>query len=282
MTQIPDFRARPYSIELTPAVLAKTPDLSASLPPGTRVYLAHLGGGPIAEMVAAARRIAEAGFPVMPHFPAREIADARTLADWIARYQGEADVREALLIAGGRAAPVGDYHSSLQLLESGAFQKAGFRRLHIAGHPEGNTDIDPKGGFAQTDAALRLKSAFAGGGTEMAIVTQFVFEAVPVMDWVRRLRGQGIDLPIHLGVPGPAKLQSLLRFALSCGIGPSVRVLRRRARDLTRLLLPYEANELIEDLSQLDLGAAQGIAQLHLFPFGGVKPAADWAARVLR
>ena len=39
----------------------------------------------------------------MPHFPARIIRDRATLADWIARYKGEAGVKQALLLGGGVA-----------------------------------------------------------------------------------------------------------------------------------------------------------------------------------
>ncbi len=134
-----------FSIEVMPRTAEKVEDFKTLLPKGTRVYIAHIEGTPIEEMVATARRLAEDGFPVMPHFPARIIADEATLADWIARYQGEAGVSQALLLAGGVKEPVGAFHSSMQLLETGLFDKAGFDRLHVAGHPEGNRDIDPDG-----------------------------------------------------------------------------------------------------------------------------------------
>ena len=73
----------------------------------------------------------------MPHFPARIIKDKNMLGDWIARYQNEAGVENALLIAGGANKPYGDYDSSIQLIESELFDKAKFKKLHIAGHPEG-------------------------------------------------------------------------------------------------------------------------------------------------
>jgi len=123
-----------YSIEVMPRTAEKIDDFRALLPKGTRVYIAHIEGTPIADMVATAKRLNAQGFPVMPHFPARIINDKATLTDWIARYQGEANVEQALLLAGGVDKPHGDYDSSMQLLESGAFDQAGFKRLHVAGH----------------------------------------------------------------------------------------------------------------------------------------------------
>jgi len=147
-----------YSIEVMPRTAEKVDDFKTLLPKGTRVYVAHIEGTPIEDMVATAKRLNADGYPVMPHFPARIIKDKATLADWIARYQGEADVKQALLLAGGVPKPHGDYEDSMQLLESGLFDAAGFTRLHVAGHPEGNRDIDASG-TANVDAAWRWSVA---------------------------------------------------------------------------------------------------------------------------
>jgi len=274
---------RGYSIELMPRTAAKIPDFRAVLPRGTRVYVAHIDGTPIEDMVATARRLAREGFEVMPHFPARIIADKPTLADWIARYQGEAGVREALLLAGGVAEPRGAFHSSMQLMETELFGKAGFTRLHVAGHPEGNRDIDADGGDASVMAALRWKEAFyERSDAEMAIVTQFAFEADPIIAWAERIAAEGVRLPIHIGIAGPAKLQTMIKFAVACGVGPSLRVLQRRARDVTKLVKPFEPTDLVARLAAhkaADPGFA--IEQVHVFPLGGISAATDWAARTL-
>ncbi|MAE90136.1 MAG: 5,10-methylenetetrahydrofolate reductase [Pelagibaca sp.] len=271
---------RGYSIEVMPRTAAKVEDFRALLPEGTRVYIAHIDGTPIEDMVATARRIAGEGFDVMPHFPARIIADKATLADWIARYQGEAGVTQGLILAGGVSEPKGDFHSSMQLLETGLFDKAGFTRLHVAGHPEGNRDIDADGGEAEVMAAARWKQDFSErSDARMAMVTQFAFEAEPILDWASRLRANGVDLPIHIGLAGPAKLQTMIKFAIACGVGPSLRVLQKRALDVSKLLLPYEPTELTAELAArkaTDPGFP--IEQAHLFPLGGIKTCAEWAA----
>ncbi|MEM7614728.1 MAG: methylenetetrahydrofolate reductase, partial [Pseudomonadota bacterium] len=77
---------RGFSIEVMPRTAEKVEDFKALLPAGTRVYIAHIDGTPIEDMVATAKRLVDDGFPVMPHFPARIIADAATLETWIQRY----------------------------------------------------------------------------------------------------------------------------------------------------------------------------------------------------
>lgn len=268
-----------YSIEVMPRTAAKIDDFRALLPKGTRVYIAHIEGTPIDEMVATAKRITAEGFDVMPHFPARIIKDKAMLGDWIARYQGEAGVKQALLLAGGVDKPVGDFESSIQLIETGLFDTAGFTRLHFAGHPEGNKDIDPDGGRKNLDAALGWKQAFANrSDADIALATQFCFEAGPVVEWVDSLKAEGIDIPVHIGIAGPAKLQTMIKFSIACGVGPSLRVLQRRAKDVTKLLLPFEPTNVLSDLAAHKAANPDfNIQQVHFFPLGGIKTNATWA-----
>lgn len=268
-----------YSIEVMPRTAEKVDDFTALLPADTRVYIAHIEGTPIDDMVATAKRLAADGFQVMPHFPARIIKDKATLADWIARYQGEADVRQGLLLAGGVAEPHGDFHSSMQLMETGLFDEAAFTRLHVAGHPEGNRDIDADGSTTNVDAALRWKNDFQSRtDAQMAIATQFAFDANPIIKWADDLAAEGITLPVHIGIAGPAKLQTLIKFAITCGVGPSLKVLQRRAMDVTKLLLPYEPTEVLNALSAHKAAHPDfNITNVHFFPLGGIKTNANWA-----
>ncbi|EAQ05212.1 MetF-like protein [Yoonia vestfoldensis SKA53] len=268
---------RDYSIEVMPRTAEKVENFRDLLPAGTRVYIAHIDGTPIDDMVATARRLAHDGYKVMPHFPARIIKDRATLADWIARYQGEAGVDQALLLAGGVAQPQGDFDSSMQLMESGLFRD--FKRLHVAGHPEGNRDIDHDGSDTNVMAALRWKQRFSDtSDAQMAMATQFAFEAGPIIAWADALRDAGITIPIHIGIAGPAKLQTLIKFAIACGVGPSLKVLQKRAMDVTKLLLPYEPTEVVTQLAAHKAANPDfNITHVHFFPLGGIKTNAQWA-----
>ena len=265
-----------YSIEVMPRTAEKIEDFRALLPKGTRVYVAHIEGTPIADMVATAKRIAREGFEVMPHFPARIIHDKATLADWITRYKGEANVTEALLLGGGVSTPAGDFDNSMQMIETGLFD--GFKRLHVAGHPEGNKDIDKDGGDAVVMKALAWKQAFADrSDAAFAIATQFCFEAGPVIAWANKLSAAGVKMPVHIGIAGPAKLQTLIKFAIACGVGPSLRVLQKRAMDVTKLLLPYEPTDVVAELAAHKAKTPGfNIEQAHFFPLGGIKTNAQW------
>lgn len=268
-----------YSIEVMPRTADKIEDFREYLPKGTRLYIAHIEGVPLDDMVATAARLNAQGYDVMPHFAARIIKDKATLADWIARYQGEADVDQALLLAGGVAKPYGDFESSMQLLETGLFDAAGFKRLHVAGHPEGNKDIDPDGSDKNVMDALRWKQGFSNRtDAKMAMATQFMFESKPVFEWAAALKDAGIDIPIHIGIAGPAKLQTLVKFSIACGVGASLKVLQRRARDVTKLLLPFEPTQLLTEFAaHKSANPETNIEQVHFFPLGGIKTNANWA-----
>ena len=121
-----------FSIEVMPRTASKIESFNEILPQNTRVYIAHIEGVPIEEMVQTAKRINSEGFDVMPHFPARIIKDKNQLEDWINRYQGEAGIEQALLLAGGVSQPHGNYESSMQLVETELFEKYNFKHLHFA------------------------------------------------------------------------------------------------------------------------------------------------------
>jgi methylenetetrahydrofolate reductase (NADPH) len=271
-----------FSIEVTPRTATKIEDFRAILPRGTRVYLAHIDGTDFAEMLATARRLADEGFAVMPHFPARGIASRAELAARVAAY-ADVGVRRALVIAGGMDRPRGEYHEAMQLLRTSLFDRAGFVELHVAGHPEGNRDIDPEGGEAACMAALLAKDAFQREtDAAMAVATQFCFEAGPVILWADRLRAAGITLPVHIGVAGPAKLQTMLKYAMACGVGPSLRVVQRRAADLGKLMLPFEPTELLAEIAAHKAAHPDfAVERVHFFPLGGITATTDWAGAVL-
>ena len=276
-THLKDFISG-YSIEVIPRSAAKIESFASVLPKNTRVYIAHIQNEDITTMVATAKRLNDEGFAVMPHIPARMIANKSMLSDWISMYQNEAGVDEALLLAGGSTKPIGEFDSSIQLIESGLFDKADFKRLHIAGHPEGSKDIDPNGGVKNVSAALSWKQEFSKRtDASMAIATQFCFDAGVVKKWAQNIKDNGIDIPIHIGIAGPAKLQTLLKFSIECGIGASMKVLTKRAKDITKLLLPYQPTQILNELAEYKSKDSElNIEQVHFFPIGGIKQTVDW------
>lgn len=267
-----------FSIEVTPKAASKIENFSDYLPANTLIYIAHIEGTPIDDMVQTAKKITDQGFSAMPHFPARIIKNKNVLGEWITRYQSEAGVENALLIAGGSNKPYGEYDSSINLIESELFDKANFKRLHIAGHPEGSKDIDPDGSSKNVDEALSWKNQFSNRtDASMAITTQFCFDSSSVIDWANSIKSSGIDLPIHIGIAGPAKLQTLLRYSIECGVGASIGIIQKRAKDLTKLLLPYKPTEILKELAEYKISNPDfNIEKVHFFPLGGVKMVSDF------
>lgn len=246
--------------------------LGEIMAPGRTIYINYAPGDTHHGAVAAARRLRDAGFNPVPHVVARYLASYTQLNDYLLRLNGEAAVDQALVVAGDVARPVGPFESSLQLLKTGLFAKAGIRRIGIAGYPEGH----PRVAMRVLDDALHDKIALAREiGLATYVVTQFGFEAEPILDWIRRLRQSHIGIPIHVGLAGPASLATLTKFALRCGVGQSLRALYAGQTSVTRLLTEAGPERVIKALIA-DKERARDIAGLHFFTFGGVRRTGAW------
>jgi methylenetetrahydrofolate reductase (NADPH) len=164
------------------------------------------------------------------------------------------------------------------LLETGLFQANGVTRIGMAGHPEGNPDISKAKGEAALLEALKSKQAYlAAHGLKGYIATQFLFEAGPVAYWAADLNEAGVKLPIHVGVPGPATIKTLVKYAAMCGVGNSARFIRKQALNITKLLTVSTPDDFIEKLATLHVERPElGIAAPHLYPFGGFDKLLDW------
>jgi methylenetetrahydrofolate reductase (NADPH) len=267
-----------FSLETTPGFAAKTPDFRALLRPGHTVYITSLPGADFADTVATARRLRGEGFNPVPHLAARSIRNTAVFAEYLRRITGEAGVTQVLLIAGAITSPPGDVSDTMQLLATGLLDRCGIRKIGVAGHPEGNPDI-PDAAIA---AALAWKNDFARRtGADLYLVTQFCFEPEPIIRWDKAIQAEGNRLPIHVGIPGLATIRTLLAYAKSCGIGPSMRFLTRQAMDVTRLLTVSAPDRLVCALAGYRASDPRcGIAAVHVFPLGGLQKSAAWAYAV--
>lgn len=271
------------SFEVTPRSYARYVASGGQIPPGSTVFVAHIAGTGFDEVLSTACDLRRNGANPVPHLPARLFSTHNQLQDCLMAYRDQADVRRVLVIAGGVRQAAGSFQSSMDLVVTGLFDRLGFQALSFAGHPEGSRDIDPRGGTANVDAALRWKHAFAQrSDIAPSLVTQFVFDAAPVITWAERIRAAGITFPIHVGLAGPASLKDLIRHGVDCGIGPSIGVLRRRALDLRHLLRPVTPDQIVADLvAHRDKTPDTLIAGLHFFPFGSLADCLSWRANSL-
>jgi methylenetetrahydrofolate reductase (NADPH) len=263
-----------FSIEVTPATVGKHAALADLMPAGTRVFVAFVPGEHYRAVAAVAARVRAEGLVPVPHFPARSIVNRAQLDDYLRRVTGEAGVDEVLVIGGGIDLPRGAFRGTGALLETGLFEAHGIRTIGLAGHPEGQREL-PAPAAAMT---LQQKLAYARRTTARArLVTQFMFEAEPLLAWERLIRADGNYLPIHVGVPGPATIRSLLSYARLCGVGNSMRVLTRQSGNLLKLARLSYPDGLIAALAgQRALDPQCRIDRLHFYPFGGLARTARW------
>jgi methylenetetrahydrofolate reductase (NADPH) len=250
--------------------------LEGLFPAGTRVYLTDVGTAPMPEFARAAKILAQAGYTPVPHLPARRISGEAELRERLRLLTGEAGVSDVLVIAGSVDRPAGNLLSTMDVLKTGLLAEFGIATIGVAGHPEGSPDIAPEA-VAQ---AIAEKNAFAAEhGIDMRFVTQFGFDAQRFIDWAHMLRAGGNVLPIHIGVSGPAKITTLLKYAALCGVGPSLDFLKKRASSVMAIAAGFSPEGVVAPIeSHVASDPGCPIAQIHVFPFGGLRKTAEWLA----
>ncbi len=264
-----------FSIEATRPSAADIEAMRTAVPRGTRVYLSAVPNRPLAECITAAAATRAAGLEPVPHIAARNFPSAKALEELLCRLAAEAAVREVMIIAGDRDAPAGPLHSALDIITSGLLQQNGIGAIGIAGYPDGH----PRIAAPELEQLLAAKlDAAQQAGLQVAIVTQFGFDGLPILRWIERLRSIGIDRPIRLGLAGPTSLTTLLRYAARCGVQASTQALVRRTGLMRQMFAMATPDALIRTL-----GAANGDGRLgsvipHFFSFGGIPATARWAA----
>ena len=264
------------SVEIAPHRVPPADVLARRLPRGTRVYVPFLPKGRWRETTAACELLLAAGMRPVPHLPTRMVSGPDALATWLSEL-AETGVDSLMLVAGDRATPAGPYHDTLALLDSGLLARHGFTRLGVTAHPEGHPFVPQ----TELDEALRRKAEYAARtGTEMWVVTQFVFSAAPALAWLARMRDTGCALPVRVGMAGPARVPALVGYAIRCGVGASLRTLRGRpgtARLMGRWSPGGVARELARHLAR---DRDTPLAGIHLFTFGGLPETSEWLRRM--
>jgi len=262
------------SLEIAPDQLAgySAASLCEELPTGTEVYVPWLPKSQWQETVQACGQLRGIGMVPVPHLAARSVASAVELDERLGALAA-AEVDRLLLIAGDQAKPSGPYADALAVLQSGKLLAHGFRRVGVAAHPEGSSHARK----SETDAALAGKLKYAAkNDMSMWVVTQFVFAAAPALGFLERLRCEHPTLPVRIGIPGPAKLSTLVAFAARCGVGASLRTLTRRP-EAARLLAQWSPDALLEALAEHPLAGSEcASVGIHVFAFGGVGGALRW------
>lgn len=260
------------SLEITVKDVAALTACHDRIARGTPVSVTALPHDTGPDCVLAAKVIKELALKPIPHFAARRLRNMTELETYIKGSVADADTKACFIIAGDPAQPEGPFSDSLSLIRTGVFEASGMEAIGVAGHPEGHPNMATEQCFAVIeDKCEEIEKR----GMKPYIVTQFAFDAEPLIGWLEHLRNRGIQAPVRFGIPGPAGIKTLLRFAARCGVGASASVLAKYGISLTRLMGSAGPDKLVDTLVER-IGPEHGEVRLHLYPFGGVDRAVDW------
>ncbi len=262
-----------YSIEMTAKDVAHLEQAADVIPQGTKIPVTFLPGETFEMRIAAAKRVRDLGFLPIPHISARRLSSQEELEGYLAGLQREVGTDHAFVVAGDPPQPMGPYEDALSIIRSGLLAKYGIRKVGISGYPEGHPDIgDEKLWQAMRDKKIAIQER----GHDFAVVTQFSFDAEPVLTWLEAVRKAGVQATVRVGVPGPASVKRLLAFAARCGVGASTKVLSKYGISITKLLSTAGPDQIVQDYAQGLDPKKHGDVLLHFYPFGGLRATAEW------
>ena len=267
-----------WSIEVTPAGATTVESFSDILEPETCVNVTFLPGSDPEDTYLVAKRLHEEGMVPIPHIAARSVKDKKHLEKMLSTLAKKASVKEVLVIGGGVDEPIGEFESSMQILKTGILQANGITKIGVAGHPEGSPDISDD----EIRQALYEKNEIATKEKlDMYIETQFCFEADMVLAWEKKIREDGNKLPIRIGIPGPATIKTLFKFAQISGIGPSMKFISKQARNVAKLMTVQSPHLLLAGLAKgMEEDKDCLIEHFHYYPFGGFVRTAKYAKAI--
>lgn len=261
-----------FSLEVSAKAMPALGAEATRIPRGTTISIPWLSSEDDDARLAAARRVRELGFEPMPHLSARRIGSRAVLERFLQRAANEAGVAQCLVIAGDLASPAGPFADSACIIKTGLLETSGIRIVAIGGHPEGHPAMRAEERWQVLEHKCR---AIEARGMAPMIITQFAFDAGIVLDWLHALRARGIVVPVLVGVPGPASIARLLRYAAMCGVGASASMLARYGISIGRLL-GTAGPEVFMDRMAAGLTEDHGLVSPHFFPFGGIAQSLDW------
>lgn len=261
------------SVEITGKDIGALRDVGRLLPSRTRVHVTFLANEDLALRRAAAAAVKAHGFTPVPHVAARRLTSDKALADFLGALHADETSEHLFVVAGDPAQPLGPFNDTLALLTRSPLERFGVRTVSISGYPEGHPHISgPALWAALIDKANTLITQDKAGD----IVAQFGFDADTVIRWIEDVRNRGIDLPIRVGIPGPAGVKRLMSYASRLGVRSNAKIAKKYGLSLANLLSTAGPDRFITSLAaQLD-PSVHGTVRLHFYPFGGLDATAEW------
>jgi methylenetetrahydrofolate reductase (NADPH) len=268
----PDGITDGFSLEITAKDIDALREAAALIPANTPVAVTFLPGEEADARIAATVAVRELGFEPMPHFSARRITSEDDFEGYLTAVVERAGVTRCFIVAGDPPEPQGPYFDTSALIATGAFERAGIKAIGVGGHPEGHPNMSEAECWAVLETKVREIEA---RGMAPLVVTQFGFDPDAFLGWLKQLRAHGLDVPVRIGVPGPAGIKRLLAFAARCGVGASASVMKKYGVSITNLLGSAGPDKLVDAFAK-GLGDEHGRVRLHFYPFGGIRKTVEW------
>jgi methylenetetrahydrofolate reductase (NADPH) len=268
-----------FSMEMTGKDVAKVENAASVIPAGTRINVTFLENEDLQMRVDAAGAVKRLGFTPVPHISARRISSQEHLEEFLAALRVIGATESVFAVGGDPESPMGPYEDSLSLIESGLLLEYGTRDVSVGGYPDGHPGIaaDVLWSHLEKKAAALSRLQVPG-----SIITQVEFDADRVLSWLAEVREHGVELPVRIGVPGPASVRLLLGFASRLGISTSAAIARKYGLSVTSLLHKAGPEQFLLDLTAGYDPGKHGVVKLHFYTFGGFTTTAEWIASYQR
>ncbi|MGW2288797.1 methylenetetrahydrofolate reductase [Streptomyces phaeochromogenes] len=265
-----------FSLEMTGKDTPKLEEAHATIRPGTRINITFLGNEDLPMRLEAARAVKRLGFVPVPHISARRLRSTAELEEFLAGLHADGTGDNVFVVGGDPVRPEGPYEDALTVIRTGLLQHFGVRHIGISGYPEGHPTITE----STLWSALTDKHA-ALGEQQLAgdFITQFGFDVDPVLAWVEETRKRGVDMPIRIGVPGPAGIKRLMKYAARFGVGTSASIAMKYGFSLTNLMGTAGPDRFLHALADGYDPDRHGEVKVHFYTFGGLKATSEWIAK---
>jgi len=261
-----------FSLEITAKDVGALTKAAPQIPPATPIAVTFLPGETLEARITATKAVRSLGFEPMPHFSARRLTSYEEFTAYLHQATADAGVKRCFVIAGDCAEAAGPFVDSSSLIATGEFERAGITAIGVGGHPEGHPNMTPQECWAVLEKKRR---DIESRGMAPLIVTQIGFDPDAVLGWLQELRARGIDCPVRIGVPGPASITTLVRFAARCGVSATSSVMSKYGVSLTKLIGTAGPDKLVDEIAA-KFGTSHGPMRLHFYPFGGLERTVAW------
>jgi methylenetetrahydrofolate reductase (NADH) len=263
-----------YSLEMTAKDTESLREARDFIPKKTAISVTYLPGEEMPARLAAAALVKALGFVPVPHISARRLLSRNDLTTFLERLKNEVGVERAFVVAGDPPRPLGPFEDALAVIQSGELAKSGIKTVGISGYPEGHPDISQE----KLWAALRDKCrTLIDCDHEVEIMTQFAFDHAPTLRWLERVRQEtGFTGTVRLGIPGPASVKTLLRFASRCGVSATAGVMAKYGVSITQIFNTAGPVALIDEFTERLQPSVHGDVKFHFYPFGGLRKTVEW------